>query len=42
VARRHRGKLDWDYVEKVIKELCDWADDTSPWQRLERIRGKSG
>jgi hypothetical protein len=41
IAKRHRDKLDWAYIERTIQELCDVAEDLAPWHRLEVVRAKS-
>ncbi|HEY4158173.1 MAG TPA: hypothetical protein VGM29_08750 [Polyangiaceae bacterium] len=42
IARRHRATLDWPYVERVVRELCDQAEDMAAWQRLEQLRSQVG
>ncbi len=41
IARRHIASLDWAYIEAVVQELCDAAEDTSAWHRLEIVRQKA-
>lgn len=41
IIRRHRDGLDWGYVERVVRELSDLAEDVSPWQRLQSVRRKA-
>jgi hypothetical protein len=40
VARRHAKRIDWAYVEGVLRALCDLAEDMTPWRRLEELRAK--
>lgn len=37
VARRHLPKLDRRYLEGTIQGICDLAEDTEPWRRLEDV-----
>jgi hypothetical protein len=37
VARRHLPRLDRQYLEETIQGICDLAEDTQPWQRLEDV-----
>lgn len=41
VVRRHSERIDWDYVESVLRELCDLAEDMTAWRRLEQVRAKA-
>lgn len=36
VARRHRGRLDRDYLERTLRPICELAEDMAPWTRLQR------
>lgn len=42
VVRRHGKNLDVQYVEGVIRPLCDLAEDTRPWSRLQEVLRKGG
>lgn len=42
IIRRHRDGLDWPYVERVLRELCDLAEDMGAWRRLEDVRRRAG
>jgi hypothetical protein len=37
VARRHLPRLDRRYLEDTIQGICDLAEDTQPWRRLEDV-----
>jgi hypothetical protein len=37
VARRHRGRLDVAYLEQTLRPICELAEDTGPWSRLQRV-----
>lgn len=37
VARRHFPRLDRRYLEETIQGICDLAEDTEPWRRLEDV-----
>ena len=37
VARRHLPRLDRRYLEETIQGICDLAEDTQPWRRLEDV-----
>jgi hypothetical protein len=41
VARRHAKRIDWAYVESVLRTLCDLAEDMTPWRHLEEVRAKA-
>ena len=41
VAKRHLASLDRAYVERVLQELCDLAEDTAPWRRFEDVMRKA-
>jgi len=41
IAKRHKDHLDWKYVEAIVRELCDLAEDLSAYRRLEQVKGKS-
>ncbi len=41
VARRHLSKLDRRYLEGTIQTICDLAEDTEPWRRLETVLRKA-
>ena len=41
IAKRHAASLDWAYIEAIVRELCDAAEDMSPWQRLQLVRQKA-
>jgi hypothetical protein len=41
VARRHRERLDRSYLEDTIQGICDLAEDTTPWRRLEEVLRKA-
>lgn len=40
IIRRHRDKLDWTYIEGILRDLCDQAEDMTAWRRLETLRNK--
>lgn len=42
VARRHQPRLDRRYLEEAIQGICDLAEDTEPWERLQTVLGKAG
>jgi hypothetical protein len=37
IARRHLPSLDRRYIEKTIQGICDLAEDTASWRRLESV-----
>jgi len=37
VARRHAGRLDIPYLEETLRPICEIAEDTAPWVRLQRV-----
>lgn len=37
IARRHRDRLDIQYLEQTLLAICDAAEDASPWGRLQRV-----
>lgn len=37
VARRYRDRLDIAYLEATLQQICDLAEDQSPWRRLQRV-----
>jgi hypothetical protein len=39
VARRHHGRLDRNYLEQTLQQLCELAEDLAPWDRLQRVLG---
>jgi hypothetical protein len=41
IVRRHASILDWTYVEGVLRELCDLAEDMTPWHRLQDVRARA-
>jgi hypothetical protein len=41
VARRHLSQLDRRYLEATIQNICDLAEDTGPWHRLEDVLRKA-
>ena len=41
IAKRHIASLDWAYIEAIVQELCDAAEDMSAWHRLEIVRHKA-
>lgn len=41
VARRHRDRLDVDYLERTLLPICEAAEDSSPWNRLQGVLSKS-
>jgi hypothetical protein len=41
VARRHRSRLDRAYVERVIQDVCEAAEDVSHWERLQQVLRKA-
>ena len=41
IVRRHSARIDWRYVESVLRELCDLAEDMAAWRRLELVRAKA-
>lgn len=41
VARRHSARLDRRYLEDTIQGICDLAEDTTPWRRLEDVLRKA-
>ncbi len=38
VVRRHRAVFDWSYVEGVVRDLSDLAEDMTSWRTLERLK----
>jgi hypothetical protein len=40
IVRRHAERIDWTYVESMLRELCDLAQDMRAWRRLEQVRAK--
>jgi hypothetical protein len=42
IARRHLARLDRRYLEQSIQAICDLAEDTAPWRRLEDVLRKAG
>lgn len=41
VARRHRAKLDRNYLQDAIKAVCELAEDLTPLRRLEEVMRKA-
>jgi len=37
VARRHAARLDIRYIEETLRTICDLAEDTAAWGRLQRV-----
>lgn len=42
LIERHAPHLDRAYVEHVVRELCDLAEDLSAWKRLQNVFTKGG
>jgi hypothetical protein len=41
IARRHAGKLDRKYLETTLRPICDLAEDTTAWRRLQDLLGEN-
>lgn len=41
VARRHHDHLDTAYLERTLHPICDAAEDTAPWGRLQEVLAKA-
>lgn len=41
VARRHLSRLDRKYLDDTLQGICDLAEDTRPWHRLEDVLRKA-
>lgn len=37
VVRRHGGRLDVAYLERMLRPICELAEDMAPWGRLQRV-----
>ncbi len=41
IIKRHESKLDWSYIDSVLRGLCDQAEDMTAWRKLETLRNKT-